>query len=215
MDTRSVLERLSEAKTSTDLSHRPTRCDVDYVAALGAAGIKHPAGSAILDADLTRDPDTLKAAYRATEKIVKILAQKRNWMMSAQKLRTIATAALKTYMLPACPACKGRGFTGVETISSESLIDCPDCHGEGHQTGANGLKSPCGTCQGKGRVTEKAKPKAYAPKPCVECGGTGKRKIQARYHREIRDVLTVMESQRRAAGVAVRKQMGLRATEID
>ena len=60
MDNRSVLERLSEAKTSTDLSHRPTRCDVDYVAALGAAGIKHPAGSAILDADLTRDPDTLK-----------------------------------------------------------------------------------------------------------------------------------------------------------
>ena len=63
MDTRSVLERLSEAKTSTDLSHRPTRCDVDYVAALGAAGIKHPAGSAILDADLTR-PQAWKTLER-------------------------------------------------------------------------------------------------------------------------------------------------------
>ena len=37
MDERSVMERLSEAKTSSDLSHKHTRCDVDYVAALGAA----------------------------------------------------------------------------------------------------------------------------------------------------------------------------------
>ena len=54
MDERTVLERLSEAKVSSDLSHRHGRCDVDYVGALGAAGINHPTGSALLDADLTQ-----------------------------------------------------------------------------------------------------------------------------------------------------------------
>jgi len=207
MDDRTVLERLSEAKTSTDLSHRPTRCDVDYVAALGAAGITHRAGSAILDADLTRDPETIRGAYQATESIVKILARKRHWLMSPPKLRAIATAAFRAYMLPSCPACKGRGFTGVETMVADRLIDCPDCKGHGYGKD----RKPCKTCNGKGKVVEKAKQAIYAPKPCSECGGSGKRKLPARYNREIRDVLAVMDSQRRAAGALVRKQMGLRA----
>lgn len=211
MDDRTVLERLSEAKTSTDLSHRPTRCDVDYVAALGAAGIKHKAGSAILDADLTRDPETITSAYKATENIVRILSRKRSWLMTPPKLRAIATAAFRAYMLPACPACKGRGFTGVETMVADRLIDCPDCKGSGR--GKDG--KPCQSCNGKGKVVEKAKPAVYAPKACTECGGTGKRKLPVRYNREIRDVLAIMDSRRRAAGVAVRKQMGLRAVEVE
>jgi len=215
MDERSVLERLAEAKTSSDLSHRPTRCDVDYVAALGAAGIHHPTGSALLDAGLTQHPDTIIGAYRATEKIVRILAAKRHWLMTPQKLRAIAMAAFKTYMLPACPPCNGRGFVGVETLTDETLIDCPDCRGGGRTLNAAGLDAPCGACAGKGKIVKKSAAKAYAPKPCSCCEGSGKRKIQARYSREIRDVLAIMESQRRAAGVAVRRQMGLRATEVD
>ncbi len=210
MDERTVLERLSAAKTSSDLSHRTKTCDVDYVGALGAAGIKNPAGSALLDADLTRSSDTLLKAYKAVEQIVNIRAARHHWMMSSQKRRAIAIGAFKLYMEPACPACKGRGFTGVETAIDESLEDCPDCKGSGHVANHSGLQIPCHTCQGKGHVTKKAKPKAFAPKVCGECHGSGKRKVPARYGREIRDVLAAMESRRRAAGVAVRKQMGVR-----
>lgn len=215
MDERTVLERLSEAKTSTDLTHRPTRCDVDYVAALGAAGIKQPVGSTLLDAGLTQSPDTLLDAYKATEKIVRVLAAKRRWLMTPHKLRTIATAAFKAYMLPACPACKGRGFVGLETLGEDTLKDCPDCKGAGRIKNAQGVIAPCRTCHGNGKVVEKAEAKPYAPKACTECNGTGHRKLPTRYNREVREVLAVMESRRRAAGLAVRKQMGLRATEIE
>lgn len=216
---RSVMERLSEAKTSSDLSHKHTRCDVDYVAALGAAGIHRPTGSALLDADLTQSADTIVRAYRAAEQIVKMIGARRNWLMTGPKLRAIATAAIRLYMAPACPCCKGRGFTGVETISEEGLKDCPDCKGAGYTYrhvglaahGNKPLREPCGTCEGKGKVATRAKPQTYAPKACAECHGSGKRKVPARYNREIRDVLAVMESRRRAAGVAVRKQMGVRA----
>jgi len=214
MDERSVMERLSEAKTSSDLSHKHTRCDVDYVAALGAAGIHHPTGSALLDADLSQSADTIVRAYRAAEQIVRMIGARRNWLMTGPKLRAIATAAIRLYMAPACPCCKGRGFTGVETISEEGLKDCPDCKGEGYTyrpTAHSNLREPCSTCEGKGKVATKAKPQTYAPKACAECHGSGKRKVPARYNREIRDVLAVMESRRRAAGVAVRKQMGVRA----
>ena len=219
MDERSVMERLSEAKTSSDLSHKHTRCDVDYVAALGAAGIHHPTGSALLDADLTQSADTIVRAYRAAEQIVRMIGARRNWLMTGPKLRAIATAAIRLYMAPACPCCKGRGFTGVETISEEGLKDCPDCKGAGYTYrhvglaahGNKPLREPCGTCEGKGKVATRAKPQTYAPKACAECHGSGKRKVPARYNREIRDVLAVMESRRRAAGVAVRKQMGVRA----
>ena len=99
------------------------------------------------------------------------------------------------------------------------MQDCQDCKGAGHvyrrvgpaAHGNKPLREPCSTCEGKGKVAMKAKPQTYAPKACAECHGSGKRKVPARYNREIRDVLAVMESRRRAAGVAVRKQMGVRA----
>lgn len=216
MDERTVLERLSEAKVSSDLSHRHGRCDVDYVGALGAAGINHPTGSALLDADLTQSSDTLTRAYKAAEQIVKLRAARNHWLMTPQKLRRIAMDAFRLYMAPACPVCKGRGYTGVETAAEESLVDCPDCKGEGVTYHAiegreKPVARPCETCHGKGKVTQKAKPKTYAPRPCAECGGSGKRKIPAKYSKEIRDVLAVMESRRRTAGLAVRKQMGVKA----
>lgn len=124
--------------------------------------------------------------------------------------------AFRLYMATACPSCKGRGYTGVETAAEESLVDCPDCKGDGVTYHAiegrdKPVAHPCETCHGKGKVTQKAKPKTYAPRPCAECGGSGRRKIPAKYNKEIRDVLAVMESRRRAAGLAVRKQMGVKA----
>ena len=211
MDERSVMERLSEAKTSSDLSHKHTRCDVDYVAALGAAGIHRPTGSALLDADLSQSADTIVRAYRAAEQIVRMIGVRRNWLMTGPKLRITATAAIRLYMAPRAPA--ARAGVRRRKRSPKKAEDCPGCNGEGYtyrHASHGDLREPCSTCEGKGKVATKAKPQAYAPKACAECHGSGKRKVPARYNREIRDVLAVMESRRRAAGVAVRKQMGVR-----
>ena len=90
-DQRTVLERLAGAKQSTDLSHKKDRCAVDYVGALGAAGIERPVGSALLDADLTHDRDSVRRAYQETERLARRMAARRNWLMTPQKLRHITT----------------------------------------------------------------------------------------------------------------------------
>ena len=213
---KTILERLAGAKNSSDLSHKPTRCDVDYMGALGAAGIKHRHGSSLLDADLWQSREDVTKAYKAAEGIVRILAGKRRWIMTPQKLRIIATQALRLYLLPACPHCHGRGYTGVETAKPESLTPCPDCREKGSKepTGravsASGLPIPCPTCNGKRYVKKPPEPTHYAPKVCSHCRGSGKRPVPAQYNREIRDVLAIMESKRRAAGLAVKRQMGSR-----
>lgn len=136
--------------------------------------------------------------------------------MTPQKLRIIATQALRLYLLPACPHCHGRGYTGVEMAKPESLTPCPSCREKGSKqpTGrtvsATGLATPCPTCNGKRYVKKQAEPTHYAPKVCGQCRGTGKQPVPAQYSREIRDVLAIMESKRRAAGLAVKRQMGSR-----
>lgn len=213
---KTILERLAGAKNSSDLSHKPTRCDVDYMGALGAAGIKHKHGSSLLDADLSQSREDVTKAYKAAEGIVRILAGKRRWIMTPQKLRIIATQALRLYLLPACPHCHGRGYTGVETAKPESLTPCPDCREKaskepsGRTVSASGLPIPCPTCNGKRYVKKPPEPTHYAPKVCSHCRGSGKRPVPAQYNREIRDVLAIMESKRRAAGLAVKRQMGSR-----
>lgn len=211
-DQRTVLERLAGAKQSTDLSHKKDRCAVDYVGALGAAGIERPVGSALLDADLTHDRETVKRAYREAERLAVGLGRRRNWLMTPQKLHHITTEALRLYLAPACPTCKGRKFTGVDTAPAVAWKDCPICKGSGYSRPG----VPCQDCAGKGRAAVKGLAKPYAPKACPDCHGTGKRPIPPRHQREVRELLTHMEAQRRAAGLAVRRQMGIsREVEVE
>lgn len=170
---KTILERLSEASTSDDLSHKPRVCDVDFVGALGAAGIKNRLGSALLALDLTMDPRFIPRALAEVMKRVQSIGRKERWLMdrSGRKARHIAVEALRHYLIPACQACKGRGMVGVE-------MD---------------------------------KPNEYHPRPCKACGGSGKRPMPRLHGHEVRRVLADLESGRRDAGVAVRRQMKIRA----
>lgn len=133
---RTVLERLSSAMTSDDLSHKEKVCDVDYVAALGMAGAHDRHGAAILDLDLTLSPGSGYQAFKAVVEIVRHIAQRREWSLTPIKTRRIAEGALRHYLKPACGCCKGRGLLGLDRDSpekAERVRPCDKCGGSGKE----------------------------------------------------------------------------------
>lgn len=196
-----ILERLSEAVVSDDLTHRSSRCDVDWIGALGMAGIHNRQGAALLDLDLSLDPQAVPDALRAAMQITMRTAKKRGWAMHPLKARRVASEALSHYLRPACGCCKGRGMVGVEQLPEEIASPCSRCKG----TGKLGRKT-CPACYGKGSV-RKIEARAYNPRPCSACSGSGKRPLPRQDQREIREVLYVMEEERRRAGAGVRRAM--------
>lgn len=200
-----VMERLSAAKVTDDLSHRSGVCPVDWVGALGFAGIHDRHGSALLDLDLTLEPAAVADAMKATMQLTRRLADKRGWpVLHVTRLRRISMEALSHYLRPACGCCKGRGVVGVEHLPEETLHACSHCKG----TGRRG-RSTCPHCHGKGKV-RKIVARAYNPRPCGPCGGTGKRPLPFKDQRQIREVLYVMEEARRRAGAGVKRAMEAR-----
>ena len=74
------------------------------------------------------------------------------------------------------------------------------------------LRPACEGCRGRGVVgVERGQPETWHPRPCSACSGSGRRPLPVKYQREIRAVLYVMESERRAVGAVVRKKMRIRA----
>lgn len=169
---KTVLERLSEAMTSDDLSHREKTCDIDYVGALGMAGTGDRQGAAIMDLDLTLSAGAAYEAFKATAELVRHIGQRRGWVLTPIKTRRIAEGALRHYLKPTCGCCKGRGLLGLDR----------------DQAG-----------------------KAERVRPCDKCGGSGRAPLPAKYQREIREVLYLMEQRRYTVGQKVRRKMRVRA----
>ena len=105
---KTVIERLSEAMVSDDLSHRHTICDADYVAALGMSGIKDRDGAALLDLDLTLSRGSVADAMEAAKRITRACGAKHRWVMTPPKIRKIAEGAIRAYLKPACSGCRSR-----------------------------------------------------------------------------------------------------------
>ena len=133
-DDASVLERLARAAHSDDLSHRPTLCDVDFLHGLGMVGQRMQQGTALLDLDMTLEPDAAREAMRVALEITREAARRRGWPMTALKARKISSEALALYLRPACPPCKGRGMLNMD-------MDKPGCY----------RPKPCPTCGGSGK----------------------------------------------------------------
>lgn len=130
---KTVIERMSEASVSDDLSHRETHCDADVLQAMGIAAIRQPLGHALLRLDLTQDRRDIPRAIEATMDFVGQIATQQGWPMHMLKRRKIATAVLVHYLSPACPACKGRGMIGVERDKPDEYKPrpCNACGGSG------------------------------------------------------------------------------------
>lgn len=212
-----IMQRLGEASCSKDLSHRRVTCDVDFVGALGAAGTKRRLGSALLSLDLTMNPRFLPGAIAEVVRLVGKLAQRERWLLDAsgRKAKFIAVEALRHYLSPTCPGCKGRGMTGVERGPSAQWREaCKACGGGGRVkfTTASGRETAraCAACCGRGWVEKRAEMCAERPRPCAECGGSGIRPFGRRHASEVSRVLACLEDERMATGAAVRKKMRLR-----
>lgn len=131
-----IIERLSEAAHSSDLSHRHTLCDADWLHGLGMAGQKHRQGSALMDLDLTLSPSAMAEAVKATIQITRRIAEKRGWSMHALKARRIATEAVRHYLKPTCGCCSGRGMVGIDRDKpgkAQRVRPCPECGGSGRR----------------------------------------------------------------------------------
>lgn len=128
----STTERLGRAIHSSDLAHRSGRTtDVDMVGALGAAGIHHRHGAAILQMDMTLKPSDVSDAMREALAIVRDVVKRNRWPMPAPKqAREIASQALAHYLNPACPMCSGRG---VIYAPQQSVRPCLVCGSSGRK----------------------------------------------------------------------------------
>ncbi len=132
---RSALEGLASAFVSSDLTVREDRRgDVDYIAALGAAGTRlRPGASAIVSLALSGDRASAGEALRTTLAVVRRLNAKRGWRLDGKTLRQVAEKALKHYIAPACPVCQGRKFKSVAGSPALSASPCPVCQGSGRR----------------------------------------------------------------------------------
>lgn len=230
IEERTVIERLSGAMVSSDLSHKERICDVDHVGALGMAGRQHGIGSALLRLDLTHDTEAVRGAHAATEAIVRKLGASRSWALTPNKVKRVANEALRIYVDPTCRCCNGRGVLGVERQADSHLDTCKRCKGAGriakdlrdaegkpvandrkHEDGTpNPVMEPCPDCCGKGKVSVVEKLKSEKVRPCSVCDGKGKRPLPQRNKKEIQATLASMEAMRRQIGAAVRRVMRIR-----
>ena len=133
VEPKTILESLSQAVHSTDLSHRETLCQVDYIHGLGMAGQKSAQGTALLDLHMTLSSEGAVNAMKVAQEIVREVAKRRGWPMTPMKVRKVAGEALALYLRPACAPCKGRGMLNMDMDKPGSYHPkpCPTCTGSG------------------------------------------------------------------------------------
>jgi hypothetical protein len=131
----SVLERLSTALNSSDLTFDPIhRGDLDFVAALGIASSRHSAvAGPVMRVHLAGTPDDLRAAFNAVLGLVKRLNAKRNWRLMGHSIQVVALQSLSHHVNPVCPHCSGRKFELQEGSPVLSTKACTHCRGTGRR----------------------------------------------------------------------------------
>ena len=130
---KTILQRLSEARVSDDLSHRTQLCDVDFCHGSGLAAIKHRVGSALMDLDLTLSKNAITPAYNETLALYVALAKRKGWSTNTRLAKKVAMESLRTYLSAACGECHGRGMLGVDRSDNErgQTRACPSCDATG------------------------------------------------------------------------------------
>ena len=106
---------------------------VEYLIALGWAGIHHRTASTMYrmvhGMDAAHYPDTLKTV----ERLVSHLATKRKWTVKPHNFPRVAKNALDFVLNPHCPCCHGRGYEVVEGTNRLSERMCCHCNGTGRR----------------------------------------------------------------------------------
>lgn len=124
-------ERLSRATASKDLGVHTDRVrDVDYLAAMGAAGQHHPEGMAVANGLLRQDGK--HELVRIAFDVAKEMNRKHKWRIDKVKdLVYLATATAEHLKAPVCDKCNGVGYEKIAGTPALSARACPACRGTG------------------------------------------------------------------------------------
>ncbi len=127
-----IEEGLTRSLHSSDLRWHATRTrDVDYITALGMAGMHDKLASKLyrLVTTMARSayfdvlPDVMHKAAG--------VARRRGWKVADGEVPGIARQALDHLVRPACPSCHGRGFAELAGTGRLSGVVCGCCRGTG------------------------------------------------------------------------------------
>lgn len=130
---KTILQRLSEARVSDDLTHKHRLCDVDFCHGSGLAAIKHRVGAALMDLDLTLNRSAIMPAYRETINLYIAIGRKKQWSTNSRLAKKVAMEALRNYLNATCGECHGRGVLGVDRSDPDrgQTRACTACNATG------------------------------------------------------------------------------------
>lgn len=125
-------DRLASAMASGNLAWDTERVrDVDYIAALGMAGIHHKTASAIYRMLHSGDRASCNAAAVEIVKLIRRMACRQGWSLKPHKFAQLAHETLAFALAPRCPACLGRKYEPMPGSPCLSDRPCQHCRGTG------------------------------------------------------------------------------------
>jgi len=130
----SAVERLAVARWTDDLTVKKCRCDVDVLIAAGFAALRTNLGAAALvNLRFSLTPgDWALALDRATE-LAQRISHAEKWHFEDRQILALARAALKHFLVPVCPECRGQRFEEIPGTRRLGKTTCKACHGTGER----------------------------------------------------------------------------------
>lgn len=125
---KTTADHLSEAMHSTNLS---SGHDIDYLTALGMAGIRSRRASTLFRLVNSLDAQAYKAALVETTHLVSKMNAKYRWKLVGKSSAQLAKTALDFFICPVCPSCRGRRYELIHGTPNLSPIACKHCKGTG------------------------------------------------------------------------------------
>ena len=132
MTSRTLIERLTLALSSSDLKHHRYSCDLDKVIASGWASARNGVlGSLTVRAKDDRTNQSRRKLIQQVKKIAVSRARGRKRGGTIEDIHKVALASVSYWLEPRCQTCQGMGLIVLENKQHLSNIVCQSCHGSG------------------------------------------------------------------------------------
>jgi hypothetical protein len=128
-----VTDRLASAMVSSNLAwDRNNIRDVDYIAALGMAGVNNRTASVLYRMLHVGDAGSVRDARIELMKLIRRQALRQGWPIKhADQYRSLANEVLTFAINPRCPHCHGQRFQKRPGTPYLSSTPCQACKGSG------------------------------------------------------------------------------------
>ncbi len=126
-----IREKLARASLSGDLKSRDAPCDLDKVAAAGLAGIGESLGVMLFRLKYANESRLYQEVRTHLILFAQAESKRRRWNEKAMNVGRLVKTVLDVWLIEACIACEGRGYSvllGAPVLSDQP---CPACGGRG------------------------------------------------------------------------------------